>query len=420
MPPQATRPIEVTIVGGCGHVGLPLGIALAEGGASVTLLDIDAQRVRHVQEGHMPFVEYGAEEALPRALASGRLRATTDSSSIGGGEVVVVTIGTPIDEYLDPSVRSFDEAIDNILRQMRDGQLLILRSTLFPGVTDRLSRQLAASGRQVDLAHCPERIAQAYALEELASLPQIVGGTTPSATRRSAELFALLGVEIVELPPLEAEFAKLFANAYRYINFAIANQFYLIAEQFGADFDRIRAAVMHRYPRLAGFARAGYAGGPCLLKDTMQLASFNHNGFALGHAAMMVNEGLPYSMVEAARRQYGLRGKKAGILGMAFKPNCDDARDSLSYKLRKILRVECREVLCTDPYIDDPTFLPLETVLAEADIVFIGAAHDEYQSIVTDRPVIDFHSAIWEIGQHESTGHGLGGVHRRIPRRRAA
>jgi UDP-N-acetyl-D-mannosaminuronic acid dehydrogenase len=381
--------ISIGIVGGCGHVGLPLGIAFVEAGAHVTLMDTDDQRVRDVAERRMPFLERGADEALPRALATGRLRTTASLDMVAEHDHIIVTIGTPVDEFLDPKISIFDRGISAVLDRMRDGQMLILRSTVFPGVTDRLSRRLAETSLQVEIAYCPERIAQGYALEELKSLPQIVSGVTPQATRRAAALFGMLGVKVLEARPVEAELAKLFANAYRYINFAIANQFYLIALHFEADFPRIHHAVTADYPRMASFARAGYAGGPCLLKDTMQLAAFNHNVFALGQAAMMVNEGLPRALVDHVKSRHDLTRCTAAILGMAFKGNCDDPRDSLAYKLRKVLTLECRKVLCTDPYIQHPDFVPLDTALAEADIVFLGACHDQYRHLTIRQPVVD-------------------------------
>jgi UDP-N-acetyl-D-mannosaminuronic acid dehydrogenase len=392
----------ITIVGGCGHVGLPLGIAFAQAGACVTLFDVDQARVDGVKAGRMPFHERGADRALPEVLASGRLQATTTPEGIAAAEVIIVTIGTPVDEFMDPAVRSFDEGLEAVLRWVHDGQMLVLRSTLFPGVTNRVARRIAGRGLAVDVCYCPERIAEGFALEELRSLPQIIGGVTPAATRRATALFQPLGVEVIPLSPVEAELSKLFANAYRYINFAISNQFYLVAQKFGADFHRIHRAVTARYPRLAGFAKAGLAAGPCLLKDTMQLAAFNHNNFAIGQAAMMVNEGLPSALVEAAKARYPLAEATAGILGMAFKGNCDDPRTSLAYKLRKVLTLECRRVLCTDPFIQDPGFVPLETVLHEADVIFLGACHDLYRDLPIRQPVIDVFDFLRAPGQIRS------------------
>jgi UDP-N-acetyl-D-mannosaminuronic acid dehydrogenase len=380
---------SISIVGGCGHVGLPLGLAFAQAGAEVHLIDTDTEKVRRVASGRMPFLERGADELLPAVRAAGRLHVTTEQTPLGHTDVVVVTIGTPVDEFLNPGLYDFDAALDGLAARLRPGQLLVLRSTVFPGVTDRLARRLAERGAGLPVAYCPERIAQGYALDELAKLPQIIGGTSPEATRQAGDLFRLLGARILELPPVEAELAKLFCNAYRYINFAVANQFYLIAGHFGADYERIRQAAVADYPRLAGLAGAGFAGGPCLLKDTMQLSAFNHNNFLLGHTAMMINEGLPTLLVEQAKAQYPLAKMTAAILGMAFKGNSDDERSSLSYKLRKVLTLECQKVLCTDPYIADPTFVPLAEALDEADIVFLGACHDEYRDLKIEQPLID-------------------------------
>jgi UDP-N-acetyl-D-mannosaminuronic acid dehydrogenase len=389
---------SVCIVGGCGHIGLPLGIALADAEVQVTLLDVDEARVRRVAAGRMPFLERGADERLTSVLATGRLRATTSVGVLREHDTVIVTIGTPVDEFMDPGIRTFDRSMERVLDEMRDGQLLILRSTVFPGVTSRLDRQALERGLQIDIAYCPERIAQGHALEELTKLPQIVGGVTLAATQRSGALFRLLGARVINLPPVEAELTKLFCNAYRYISFAISNQFYVIAEKFGADFDRIRAAMTADYPRMSGFPSAGFAAGPCLLKDTMQLAAFNHNAFIIGQAAMMVNESLPRLLVEGVKARYSLDRSTAAILGMAFKGDSDDPRDSLAYKLRKVLTLECRNVLCTDPHIEDPSFVPLETALREADFVFLGACHEEYRDLVIAQPVIDVFGFL--------TGHG--------------
>lgn len=386
---MARTATTVCIVGGCGHVGLPLGIVLANAGAKVSLLDINASRVEQVAAGQMPFLERGGEEALRAALASGRLQATVAPEVITHSDVVVVTVGTPVDEFLDPSIRAFDDAVIAVLERMRNGQMLVLRSTVFPGVTERLARRVSALGLEIDIAYCPERIAQGYAIEELHKLPQIVGSTTMAASRRASRLFELLGTKVIEVQPVEAELSKLFANSYRYINFAIANQFYIIANKFGADFDRVHDAVTRDYPRMASFAKAGFAGGPCLFKDTMQLGAFNHSDFGLGQSAMTINEGMPAVMVNLAKTKFDLANSTAAILGMAFKGNSDDNRTSLAYKLRKLLSLNSQRVLCTDPYIQDPTFCSLATALREADVLFIGACHDEYRHLDTEKPIVD-------------------------------
>jgi UDP-N-acetyl-D-mannosaminuronic acid dehydrogenase len=386
--PLATGPLA--IVGGCGHVGLPLGLAFARKGYQVDLLDTNPQRVALVNSGQMPFHEDDADVLLAEAVKSGLLRATTDTAVLEDASAIIVTIGTPVDEYLDPSVREFDRSLSHLLTLVRPGQLLVLRSTVFPGMTDRLARQLEQMGRgDVDLAYCPERIVQGKSLIELERLPQLVSGATPRAAERAAELFRLIGPKVIFLKPIEAELAKLFCNAWRYINFAISNQFYVMASHFEADFQRIYQALREDYPRMQSFARPGFAAGPCLLKDTMQLGAFNHGSFGLGQAAMVINEGLPYLLVQDIKQAYPLAYMTVGILGMAFKPDSDDPRSSLSYKLRKVLLLECRRVLCTDPYVPDPELTPLPEVLAQSDLLIVGTPHSCYKELTFRQPVID-------------------------------
>jgi UDP-N-acetyl-D-mannosaminuronic acid dehydrogenase len=338
----------------------------------------------------MPFHEDDADALLAESVTKGLLKATTDVSALEDAAAVIVTIGTPVDEYLDPSVSGFDRAFQDLLQVVRPGQLLILRSTVFPGMTDRLARQLEQKGHtDIDLAYCPERIVQGKSLVELEQLPQLVGGVTQRAAERAAALFGLICPKIIYLKPIEAELAKLFCNAWRYINFSISNQFYMMAQSFEADVHRIFNALRDGYPRMQSLARPGFAAGPCLLKDTMQLGAFNHGSFVLGQAAMMVNEGLPYQLVQDIKRGYPLAEMIVGILGMAFKPNSDDPRSSLSYKLRKVLLVECKRVLCTDPYVNDTGLTPLAEVIDQADLIVVGTPHDCYRGLTFRQPVID-------------------------------
>jgi UDP-N-acetyl-D-mannosaminuronic acid dehydrogenase len=385
----------LAIVGGCGHVGLPLGLAFARKGHQVDLLDTSPERVAMVNGGKMPFHEDDAADLLVQSLKAGLIRATTNAAVLEDAAAIIVTIGTPVDEYLDPSVGEFDRSMTQLLTQVRPGQLVILRSTVFPGMTDRLARQLERSGRaDVDLAYCPERIVQGKSLQELEQLPQLVAGTTTRAAERAAKLFREVCPKVFFLRPIEAELAKLFCNAWRYINFAIANQFYVTAQHFGADFHTIYHALREDYPRMQSLARPGFAAGPCLLKDTMQLGAFNHGSFVLGQAAMMINEGLPYLVVQDLKRDYPLSEMTVGILGMAFKPNSDDPRSSLSYKLRKVLLLECKKVLCTDPYVPDAELTPLAEVLDQADLLVVGTPHDCYKELTFRQPVIDVTATI--------------------------
>jgi UDP-N-acetyl-D-mannosaminuronic acid dehydrogenase len=381
---------DVVVVGGCGHVGLPLAVAFASRGLRVAIQDIDDRAVELVGSGRLPFREDGAQEVLAKALADGKLHVTTDPEVLGQAEAVVVVIGTPVDEHLNPDPRAVKKALLTSMTHFRAGQLLVLRSTVYPGVTRGVEQLFEQAGLAVDVAFCPERIAEGKAMEELFSLPQIVSGRTPRARDRAAALFKNLTDSTVELEPEEAELAKLFTNTWRYIKFAAANQFYIMANDHGLDFDRIRKALAYDYPRAADMPGAGLAAGPCLFKDTMQLAAFTDNSFQLGHAAMQVNEGLPLYIVSHLERNHDLSTMTVGILGMAFKGESDDIRSSLSYKLKRILEFRAGNVLCTDPYVTvDDSLTPLDEVLEKSDILILAAPHQVYRDLETAKPVAD-------------------------------
>jgi UDP-N-acetyl-D-mannosaminuronic acid dehydrogenase len=380
---------KVVVVGGCGHVGLPLGIVLASRGLFVSLLDIDAAKVKTINSGIMPFREDGAEPVLKQVLGK-TLNATTDADCLRSADIVITVVGTPVDRHLNPTVHELYRNLDNVLQYIQDGTLLVLRSTVSPGVTRLVYQRIRELGRDIDLAFCPERIAEGNAMDELVKLPQIVSGFEPKAVRRAGELFLIIAPTVIELAPLEAELAKLFTNSWRYLNFAISNQFYMLAESYGLDFYRIHEAVTREYPRMRSFARAGFAAGPCLLKDTLQLSAFWGNNFFLGHAAMLINEGLPNFIVSQLRKQ-DLANKKVAILGMAFKGESDDIRDSLSYKLKKLMEVEAKEVLCTDPFVSQSGLVPLDEAVRKADIIILGAPHSVYHDleIPTGKMIVD-------------------------------
>ncbi len=385
---------NLCVVGGCGHVGLPLAMAFARAGVSVVAFDINPVAVNLVNGKTMPFDEPEAPAILSQIIDAGLFRASTDPAEVAKADAVIVVVGTPVDEHLNPDTQAVPDAVAALVPYLRDDQLLVLRSTVYPGVTRLVEERLAAHGMKTDVAFCPERIAEGKAFTELYSLPQIVSGRRPSAVARASELFGLLTESIVETSPEEAELAKLFTNTWRYIKFAAANQFYMIANEHGIDFENVRHAITFDYPRANDMPGAGFAAGPCLFKDTMQLAAFNNNNFFLGHASMMVNEGLPMYLVDRMDRRFELKNLTVGILGMAFKAESDDIRSSLSYKLRRILRYKASNVLCTDPFVTtDPNLVPLEEVLAKADVLVIGAPHSAYRGLKPKQAVVD----IWNL-----------------------
>ena len=386
--------LDLCVIGGGGHVGLPLALTFCRAGLRVGIVDTRAEQMELVRSGTMPFLEEGAEELLASVLRNGRLELSTDAELIERSATVILSVGTPIDEFLNPSLKMLSNVIDDVEPHVRDEALLILRSTVYPGVTDWICETLSDRGRPIDVAFCPERIVEGHALDEIVKLPQIVGANSQQAFDRAAELFRLLGVPIIRTTPKEAELAKLFTNSWRYLKFAIANEFFVISQQAGVDYSNVLRAVREDYPRAADLPGPGFAAGPCLLKDTMQLSAFDGHNFVLGHAAMLVNEGLPEHIIQILGGDSGLRGHNVALLGLAFKAGSDDIRDSLSYKLKRLFWFAGAHVRCTDPYVTDPEAVSLGEALSDAEIVVIATPHDAYRGLdVGGRRVVD----IWGI-----------------------
>ena len=412
---------KVVIVGGCGHVGLPLGVKFALAGFETVLVDINQNSVDTVNSGKFPFLELHGHEQLAEALKAG-LKATTDKSHCHDAEVVVFVIGTPVDEHLNPKLSDVFKVFDDYADHFSPGTLIVMRSTLYPGTMEHLHQRIKHSGRSIQLSFCPERVSQGYALDEIDSLPQIVSAFDEESFEHAKTLFASIAPEIIRLTPFEAELTKLMANSWRYLEFAIANQFYMIAESNGVDFYRIYQAIRHNYPRASGYKSPGFAAGPCLFKDTMQLASFFDNQFTLGHSAMLVNEGLANFTVDKVIAKMGgtsgdghtsgaLWGKTIGLLGMTFKGDNDDVRESLSFKVKKGLEFQGANVVFHDPFLKES--LSLAELEQQADLLVLCTPHSDYRTKKFSKTVID----IWgifdkpELETFPGTGHaGIGQV----------
>lgn len=392
---MADKILDVCIIGGCGHVGLPLAIMFAHCGLTIGAYDINEKSAASIMEGNLPFREEGAEILLREVLDNGLLTFSSSPRMISEAKAIIMIIGTPIDEHLDPKFSVMRESIQEIIEYTDDSQLLILRSTVYPGMTKRIKDWLEEGGRHMDLAFCPERILEGKAVEELRSLPQIVSSFTESGVKRASVLFSLLAPEIVVIEPIEAELAKLYSNVWRYVKFAVANQFYMIANDYGVDYYEVQKAMTYNYPRCKDIPRPGFAAGPCLFKDTMQLSAFSNNEFFLGHTAMLINEGLPNYIFSRLKRKYDLSKCTIGILGMAFKSESDDVRESLSFKIKKISEFEAFRTICSDPYVEDYSHISPEQLVAESDIIIIATPHKCFRTLVVpeDKKVVD----VWNI-----------------------
>lgn len=379
---------DVCVIGGCGRVGLPLSIAFAARGLKVAVYDLDKARLKMVRTGIMPFSEKGCGRLLKK-VAGKNLIATGNPGDIGRARFVVVTIGTPVEEHLNPRFSDMLSFFDDIYPYLVESQHIILRSTVYPGTTENIHNYLKRKDAKVHISFCPERIAENRALEELTALPQIVSGFDKKSIADVSRLFRTLTDEIIVTEPIEAELAKLFTNNWRYIQFAVANQFYMLANRYNIDYYRIHHAMTYKYPRTQGLPRPGFAAGPCLFKDTMQLSAFSNNHYFLGHSAMLINEGLPNYIVDKLKMQCprgrddpGLKDRTVGILGMAFKAESDDERDSLSFKLKKILEMTAGKVYCSDPYVKRDYFISAEKLVELSDVIILATPHKVYRRLV--------------------------------------
>lgn len=379
---------KICIVGGCGHVGLPLGLVLADRGFDVTLLDINTNAVGLINKGIIPFQEEGAEELLKKEINK-NLFVTDDADVVRIQDVVIFITGTPVDEHHNPKIHEVLNVVEKYLPLMNKEQLIILRSTIYPGTTEIIEQKLQKHfNTRPKLAFCPERILQGKGIEEIKNLPQIVSAVSDEAAKEASEIFSEVAPKIIRLEPIEAELSKLMLNTWRYLEFAIANQFYMMVEDKGLDFYKIFEAMKEDYPRAKNYCKPGLAAGPCLFKDTMQLSAFYRNQFFLGQSAMLVNEGLPNFLVSQLEKKLGsLKNKKVALLGMTFKANNDDIRESLSFKIKKELEFKLADVLPSDPYLKDT--YKLEDALSKCDAVILGVPHNEYLNLKIDKPYVD-------------------------------
>ena len=373
--------ITIAVVG-IGRVGLPMSLFLADKGQVVYGIDIDQEKVNFIREGHMPFMEEGAAAILRKHLDK-TLLVTSDFSNIAKAKVIILTLGTPVDENMNPSLVQIDKAMEAAKSYFTKGQLLILRSTVSPGTTDYVKSFLNDLGKikvgtNFFLAFCPERIAEGRSLTELAQIPQIVGGTDRQSTQKATEFFESLDIQVNCTDSISAELAKLFTNMYRYINFAIANEFMILAGNYHRDIYRIVDLVNKNYKR-GGLALPGLTGGPCLFKDGFFL--IGDVPFAdLIATSWKINESIPLFLIKKIRERSKLEGKKSVILGLAFKAEIDDIRESLAFKVKKALERERAKVFLHDPYV--PGYQSnLDQVLKGADLIFLATNHNFYKKM---------------------------------------
>lgn len=380
----------VTVIG-IGRVGLPLALVLADKGFLVYGIGRTPQKMEMLKKGKMPFMEKGASRLLGKYVNKTFLP-TTDYRVVKESDYIILTLGTPVDENMNPVLDQINTALAASKKYLRPQQTLILRSTVSPGTTEYVKSWIndikdLEVGKNFYLAFCPERIAEGRAVEEIKTIPQIIGGVDKKSSKKAVDFFRSFGVECLVSDAISAELAKLFTNMYRYINFAIANEFMVIAGNYHRDIYEIVNLVNKNYKR-GGLSVPGLTGGPCLFKDGFFLIS-DFPFTDLISTSWKINESMPLYLVKKVRERMKLDGKKAVILGLAFKAEIDDPRESLSFKIRKALLRERAEVVLHDPYVKDYVHQKIETdvykALKGADLIFIAVNHKFYRQLDVDK-----------------------------------
>jgi UDP-N-acetyl-D-mannosaminuronic acid dehydrogenase len=376
---------DVAVVG-LGRVGLPLALSFADRGLEVIGVDNDPARLEAVREGRMPFDETGAQELLERVHAQGRLTLSGSVADAAAARQIVITLGTPSFSHIEIDMRDIRSALDDLLGVLRAGHSLILRSTIAPGTTEFVAGYLTKhrgfqAGEEVFVSHAPERIAAGRFLAEIDTLPCIIGGVGARSGEVAAELFGAFDAPIVQTTPVQAELAKIWANILRYTNFALPNLLMMDCERYAANVFEVIDLINRDYPR-GGIARPGFTAGTCLRKDfTFSEERSNAPGMLL--AVSRVNESVPLFLLEGAKRRLGtLSDRRVAVLGLAFKADTDDERDSLAHKLIRLLERELADVVVHDPHVPTPT-ASLQEALEGADVVVVAADHAEFRDRAT-------------------------------------
>ena len=370
---------EISIIGGAGHVGFPLGLVFASKNFKVNLIDKNKDFLIKINKGLPPFLEQGAKSLMKKCLLKKTLFVNSNYAPIKTSKFILICIGTPIDQTLKPRIKEFLNFFYFLRKLVNKSQIIIIRSSIFPGVVDKVCNIL--NGKNKNIVYCPERIVQGKSIYELPRLPQIIAGKKKSSIVTTKKLFKKITKKIIVTSVLEAELIKLFSNANRYINFSIANQFYMICKENNLDFSRIRKIMREGYERNLNLPVAGFTAGPCLLKDTMQISSFYKNKFSLGHTAMQINENLPKFLINDLKKKYNLKKKVFGILGLAFKAEIDDIRDSLSIKLVNYLKKMKFKVIQSDEYYQSEVNVSKEFLVKNSDVIVIAVPHNNYKKI---------------------------------------
>ena len=388
--------MESISVIGLGHVGLPTAALFASRRLKVVGVDVDVSKVEAVSNGECYIHEPGLAEMVKEVVSKGFLKATTEIvGAVKRSDVVIITVPTPVRGGVT-DLSYLRNVLESVKRGLHKGLLVVVESTVPPKTTVYFAKPLLeGSGLKAEedfyLAHVPERIAPGRALEELISMPRVVGGVGPRSTEKALEIYGKVNPKLYPTDATMAEFVKLIENTYRDLNIAYANMLAVMAEKLGIDVhEAIRLANTHQ--RVNIHKPGAGVGGPCLTKDPYMLTSIASEfwGTELIMLARKINEYMPkhtVNIVERALADVNLSMKNARItvLGVAYKGGVDDTRESpAKYIVEELLSRDAR-VIVYDPYTNESfgakRARSLEDAVKEVDVVLIATDHPEFKNI---------------------------------------
>ena len=409
---------DVAIVG-AGYVGVPLAQVFAEAGRSVLLVDRDAVRVKQLNRGES-YIDDVPSEKLGELVRDGRLTATTDYDVLRDADAILIALPTPLSKQREPDLSIVNGAAEEIALRLRPGHLVVLESTTYPGTTrEEVLPRLEASGLKVGadfhLAFSPERVDPGRTDWTTKNVPKVVGGITEACTERAAELYgsAVDSVHRVTSPE-SAELTKLLENIFRSVNIALVNEMAQLCERMKIDFWEVVDAAATKPFGFMSFKPGPGLGGHCIPIDpfylTWKAREFDFYTEFI-ELAGKVNENMPWhcrSLVSQALnhgKQRSLKGSQVLVLGIAYKPNIGDMRESPALKLIELLEAAGANVSYHDPHVPELperglSSVPLEPAKFDAIAIVTDHAGIDYENLVDSGPVVvDFRNATGERGR---------------------
>lgn len=372
--------MNVAVIGAAGHVGLPFSLVCAKAGHKVYGIDNNEELIKRLEKGEVPYIEHGAKALL----SNQKVEFTTNPSYIKECDVVAIMLGTPVDHENNPRLDALFDFVDHTLvPYMKKGVLVLLRSTVAPGTTERVRDRIESKtewkeGVDFHLVFCPERVLQTKSIEETETLPQIIGAFSTVSYAIARDFNKTYNEnDQLYLTPREAEIGKLMTNMYRYVTFALANEFWIIGQKQGVNIEKVTKAINHNYNRMGLPLPGPNVGGPCLFKDGRFLVSDIPFGDLI-NTSFLINEGMPDYIFNCIK-SLNSNVKKVLILGATFKANCDDTRNSLAFKMKKVCYKHGAEVDMVDPLSDVDLPLP-KFSNQQYDAVILMTPHDVFRT----------------------------------------